>query len=49
MEIDYRLRKYFIFFPKNFFFKKLFNLIKYLIFKDSKKTKLSYKPITMDI
>ena len=49
MEIDYRLRKYFIFFPKNFFLTKLFNLIKYLIFKDSKKTRLSYKPITMDI
>ena len=49
MEIDYRLRKYFIFFPKNFFLTKLFNLIKYLIFKDSKKTRLLYKPITMDI
>ena len=47
--ISYKLRKYFIFFPKKFFILKSFNFLKYLIFKDSKKLKLPYKPVTMDI
>ena len=49
MDIDYRIRKYFIFFPKNFFLVKSFNLVKYFLFKNTKKSVLPYKPITMDI
>ena len=49
MDIDYRIRKYFIFFPENFFLVKSFNLVKYFLFKNTKKSVLPYKPITMDI
>tara|TARA_Y100000590_G_C15600658_1_gene969898 strand:- start:17 stop:1069 length:1053 start_codon:yes stop_codon:yes gene_type:complete len=47
--INYKLRKYLIFFPKKFFIIKSINFLKYLIFKNKKNNKLLYKPVTMDI
>ena len=49
MQLNYKLRKYLIFFPKKFFTYKFFNLIKYFVFKKFKQEALFYKPITMDI
>lgn len=41
MNIVYKLKIYFNFSFKNFFLKKLFNLLKYFIFKDFKSYQIS--------
>ena len=47
--MNYNLIKYFLYFPRKYFFLKSLNLIKYFLFKKYRFDHVSYKPITMDI
>lgn len=47
--MNYKINKYFIWFPKKKIFLKLLNLIKFYLSKKSKKLNLNFLPITMDI
>ena len=47
--MNYKINKYFIWFPKKKIFLKLLNLIKFYLSKKSKNLNLNFLPITMDI
>ena len=47
--MNYKINKYFIWFPKKKIFFKLFNLFKFYLSKKNKKLNLNFLPITMDI
>ena len=47
--MNYKISKYFIWFPKKKIFFKLSNFLKFLLSKKNKKLNLNYLPVTMDI
>lgn len=47
--MNYKINKYFIWFPKKNILTKIFNFLKFQLSKKNKKLNLNYLPITMDI
>ena len=47
--MNYKINKYFIWFPKKKIFYRLFNLLKFYLSKKNKTLNLNFLPITMDI